>query len=96
MVALREVQMGKTISNILIIVFTAIIAVSGFHLWKIFHEYHVGEQQYESTAGTYVHTSDDTPADDYPPTVCPISVDFEGLLASAGSTVRTRRSTTPS
>ena len=79
--------MGKTVSNILIVVFTAIIAVSGYHLWKIFHEYHVGEQQYESTAGTYVHTSDDTPADDYPPTVCPISVDFEGLLAENSDVV---------
>ena len=73
--------MGRIISNLLIVIFTAIIAVSGYHLYQIFHEYHEGEQQYESTANTYVRPAEETPAEDYPPTVCPISVDFEGLIA---------------
>lgn len=74
--------MRRTISNILIIVFSAIIAFSGFRLWKIFHEYHEGEKQYEETAHDYVHTKDpDNTLPDNDPEVCPISVDFEGLRA---------------
>ena len=41
--------MRRTISNILIIIFSAIIAFSGFRLYTIFHEYHEGEKQYEET-----------------------------------------------
>ena len=80
--------MRRTISNILIIVFTAIIAVSGYRLWNIFHEYHVGEQQYESTASKYVRP--EKPAEEKvegPPTVCPITVDFESLLAENSDVV---------
>ena len=75
--------MRRTISNILIIVFSAIIAFSGFRLWKIFHEYHVGERQYTDTASLYLHTKDPdhTLADDDPQD-CPIAVDFEGLTAT--------------
>ena len=50
--------MRRIISNILIIVFSAIIAFSGYRLWTIFHEYHVGEKQYEQTATNYVHQKD--------------------------------------
>ena len=75
--------MKKTISNILIIVFTAILAVSGYRLWNIFHEYHEGEKQYKEAASNYVHTKDpvnsDAAADDGPQE-CPVTVDFEGLL----------------
>lgn len=78
--------MRRTISNILIIVFTAIIAVSGYRLWNIFHEYHVGEKQYESTASKYVHT-EAPPEEDGPPTVCPITVDFDSLLAENSDVV---------
>ena len=73
--------MRRVISNILIVVFTAILAVSGYRLWNIFHEYREGEKQYEQAAATYVHTKDPdhTMADDGPQS-CPISVDFEELL----------------
>ena len=78
--------MGKAISNILIIVFSAIIAFSGFRLYTIFHEYHEGEKQYEETASNFVekeeHTKDpDNTMEESGPQVCPISVDFEGLTA---------------
>lgn len=75
--------MRKTISNILIIVFSAIIAFSGFRLYTIFHEYHEGEKQYEETATTFVHehTKDpDNTMEENGPQTCPIEVDFEGLL----------------
>ena len=78
--------MHRTISNILIIVFSAIIAFSGFRLYTIFHEYHEGEKQYEETASSYVeekpeHTKDpDNTMVDTSPQTCPISVDFDGLL----------------
>ena len=78
--------MHRTISNILIIVFSAIIAFSGFRLYTIFHEYHEGEKQYEETASSYVekkaeHTKDpDNTMVDTGPQTCPISVDFDGLL----------------
>ena len=74
--------MRRTISNILIIVFSAIIALSGYRLWTIFHEYHVGEKQYEQTADNYVHQKDPvqtTPENE--PQECPVSVDFKGLQA---------------
>ena len=72
--------MRRTISNILIIVFSAIIAFSGFRLWKIFHEYHEGDKQYSDTASQYSHTKDpDNTLSDNDPQVCPITVDFEGL-----------------
>ena len=73
--------MRRTVSNILIIIFSAIIAVSGYRLWKIFREYHEGTQQYNTTSSTYVRHTDDAPEEEGYPTVCPISVDFEGLLA---------------
>ena len=80
--------MRRAVYNILIIVFTAIIAYSGYRLWSIFHEYREGEKQYEQAASSYVqktdpgHTADpdNTMADDGPQD-CPITVDFEGLLA---------------
>lgn len=73
--------MSKTISNILIIVFSAIIAFSGFRLWTIFHEYHEGEKQYKETADSYVHMKDpDNTLSDNGPQECPITVDFDGLL----------------
>lgn len=74
--------MSRTISNILIIVFSAIIAFSGFRLWKIFHEYHEGEKQYSETASRYQHTKDpDNTLTDDDPQVCPITVDFDSLKA---------------
>ena len=74
--------MSRTISNILIIVFSAIIAFSGFRLWKIFHEYHEGEKQYSDTASRYQHTKDpDNTLADNDPQVCPITVDFDSLKA---------------
>lgn len=79
--------MRRTISNILIIVFSAIIAFSGFRLYTIFHEYHEGEKQYEETASSFVekkpeHTKDPVnTTGDTGPQVCPISVDFDGLIA---------------
>ena len=80
--------MRKTISNILIIVFSAIIAFSGYRLWTIFHEYHVGEKQYEQTATNYVHQKDpDNTMAENGPQECPISVDFEGLLAENSDVV---------
>ena len=53
--------MRRTVSNILIIIFSAIIAVSGYRLWKIFREYHEGTQQYNTTSSTYVRHTDDAP-----------------------------------
>ena len=80
--------MRKTISNILIIVFSAIIAFSGYRLWTIFHEYHVGEKQYEQTATNYVHQKDpDNTMAENGPQECPITVDFEGLLAENSDVV---------
>jgi len=81
--------MRKIISNILIIVFTAIIAFSGYRLWNIFHEYHEGEKQYEETATSYVHQKDpdNTMKEDVGPQQCPISVDFDGLLAENSDVV---------
>ena len=86
--------MRRTISNILIVVFSAIIAFSGFRLYKIFHEYHEGEKQYEETATSFVkeeepeHTQDpDNTMEENGPQVCPISVDFEGLLAENSDVV---------
>ena len=80
--------MRRAISNILIIVFSAIIAFSGYRLWTIFHEYHVGEKQYEQTANDYVHQKDpDNTMADNGPQECPISVDFEGLLAENSDVV---------
>ena len=80
--------MRKTISNILIIVFSAIIAFSGYRLWTIFHEYHVGEKQYEQTATSYVHQKDpDNTMAENGPQECPITVDFEGLLAENSDVV---------
>ena len=70
--------MRGTISNILIIVFSAIIAFSGYRLYTIFHEYHEGEKQYEETVANYVKT--EVPDND-PMTTCPISVDFDSLIA---------------
>ena len=75
--------MRKIISNLLIVVLTAMIAFSGFRLWNIFHEYREGEKQYEKTASGYVHTNDPentiaAAAEDAPQS-CPVSVDFEGL-----------------
>lgn len=75
--------MRKVISNILIIIFAAIIGVSGYNLWKIFSEYHAGTQQYKETAKNYVHTKDpDNTMSENGPQTCPISVDFDGLLAT--------------
>lgn len=80
--------MRRTISNILIIVFSAIIAFSGYRLWKIFHEYHVGEKQYEQTADSYVRPKDpDHTLADNGPQECPITVDFDGLLAENSDVV---------
>ena len=81
--------MRRTISNILIIVFTAIIAVSGYRLWNIFHEYHVGEKQYESTASKYVRPEapPEEEGPEGPPAVCPITVDFDSLLAENSDVV---------
>ena len=45
--------MRRAISNILIVVFTAIIIFSGYRLWNIFHEYREGEKQYEQAASDY-------------------------------------------
>ena len=78
--------MRKTISNILIIVLSAIIAFCGFRLYTIFHEYHEGEKQYNETAANFVekkeHTKDpDNTLKETGPRICPISVDFEGLRA---------------
>ncbi len=71
-----------TITNILIIVLSAVIAFSGFRLWNIFHEYHEGDKQYSDTASRYSHTKDpDNTLSDDDPQVCPITVDFEGLKA---------------
>ena len=70
--------MRGTISNILIIVFSAIIAFSGYRLYTIFHEYHEGEKQYEETVANYVKT--EVPDND-PMTSCPITVDFDSLIA---------------
>ncbi len=80
--------MRRVISNILIIVFSAIIALSGYRLWSIFHEYHEGEKQYEQTANSYVHQKDpDNTMEENGPQKCPISVDFEGLLAQNSDVV---------
>ena len=86
--------MRRTISNILIIVFSAIIAFSGYRLWKIFHEYHVGEKQYEQTADNYVRPKEpdqkkdpDHTLADNGPQECPITVDFDGLLAENSDVV---------
>ena len=85
--------MRGTISNILIIVFSAIIAFSGFRLYTIFHEYHEGEKQYEETASSFVekkqeHTQDPVNiTGDTGPQVCPISVDFDGLIAANSDVV---------
>ena len=46
----RGNSMRRIISNILIIVFSAIIAFSGFRLWTIFHEYHEGEKEYKKAS----------------------------------------------
>ena len=83
--------MRRTISNILIIVFSAIIAFSGYRLYTIFHEYHEGEKQYKETAENYIRKPDppktpDAPLPD-PLTTCPISVDFESLLAENSDVV---------
>ena len=80
--------MRKIISNILIIVFSAVIAVSAYRLWTIFHEYHEGEKQYEQTAKDYVLQKDpDNTMAENGPQECPISVDFEGLLAENSDVV---------
>ena len=84
--------MGKIISNILIIVLSAIIAFSGFRLYTIFHEYHEGEKQYDKTASNYVQETEHTKGPDNTmdvigPQTCPISVDFEGLLAENSDVV---------
>jgi len=73
--------MRRTISNILIVVFSAIIVISAFRLWKIFHEYRAGEKEYEETATVFVNTKE-TGSDrkDTLPQECPITVDFDGLL----------------
>ncbi|MBQ8329654.1 MAG: class B sortase, partial [Lachnospiraceae bacterium] len=76
--------MRKIIYNFLIIVFSAIIAFSGYRLYTIFHEYHEGEKQYEETAANYVKTPDKTEVPEVPVdpmTICPISVDFDSLIA---------------
>lgn len=79
--------MNKTISNILIIIFSAVIAFSGYRLYTIFHEYHKGEKQYAETASNYVqaHTevpgqTDDQTSEQTSADACPITVDFNGLL----------------
>ena len=85
--------MRRTISNILIVVLTAVIVFSGYRLWNIFHEYRVGEKQYEQAASDYVqvHTKDpdNTLPDsaDMGPQECPISVDFEGLISENADVV---------
>ena len=77
--------MRRAISNILIVVFTAIIIFSGYRLWNIFHEYREGEKQYEQAASDYVHTRDPENTAvgkaDIGPQECPISVDFDGLIS---------------
>lgn len=73
--------MGRKISNILIVLFSAVIIFSGYKLWTIFSEYHEGEKQYEETAERHVHKKDpDNTMDEYGPQTCPITVDFEELL----------------
>lgn len=79
--------MRRTISNILIIVFSAIIAFSGYRLYTIFHEYHEGEKQYKETAENYIRKPDPPKTPDDPLTTCPISVDFESLLAENSDVV---------
>ena len=80
--------MRRIISNILIIVFSAIIAFSGFRLWTIFHEYHEGEKEYKKAANNYVHTKDpDNTLGENGPEKCPITVDFESLLAENSDVV---------
>ena len=86
--------MRRIISNILIVVLSAIIAYSGFRLWSIFHEYREGEKQYEQAASNYVqqadpgHTADpDNTMADYGPQECPITVDFKGLQAENADVV---------
>ena len=77
----RGNSMRRIISNILIIVFSAIIAFSGFRLWTIFHEYHEGEKEYKKAANNYVHTKDpDNTLGENGPEKCPITVDFDELL----------------
>lgn len=80
--------MNKTVSNILIILFSAIIAFSGFRLYKILHEYHEGEKQYEETTKKFTEKAEPAPEQVSDSTVeetvveaCPVSVDFDGLLA---------------
>ncbi len=87
--------MNKTVSNILIIVFSAVIAFSGFRLFTILREYHEGDKQYKETATSFVEEKepDPAPAESSTPAAaaaqeapdptltCPISVDFGGLTA---------------
>ena len=75
--------MRRTISNILIIVFSAIIVISAFRLWKIFYEYHAGEKEYEETASSFVDKNEaetDNGHEESLPAECPITVDFDGLI----------------
>lgn len=78
--------MLRNITNILIVILIAIIGISGYHLWKIFSEYHAGTSEYDKTASLYVGENDNvsdnnTEADENPGVVCPITVDFDSLLA---------------
>jgi sortase B len=75
--------MRRTISNILIIVFSAIIVISAFRLWKIFYEYHAGEKEYEETASSFVDKNEaetDNGHEESLPAECPITVDFDRLI----------------
>ena len=69
----------KRFENLLIVILAVVLLVSGYKLWKGLSEYKRGEQEYSSTADSFMQEDTSAPAEEGEK--CPITVDFAGLKA---------------
>ena len=81
----------RILLTVLCVVFLCVFAFSGYKLYSIIHEYRVDQQMYNGLSGNVVTqngkdkapSQSDSPEDEGPREVSPITVDFDALMSQS-------------